>query len=211
MFFKSGARKKKFLTDPIDFIPFPAQNLRTKVAEKPKENAPSVKLEVQKSIEQKVVQAPTGVSQVKTISIHKHSQAGPELDPVHEKLPQEEYSYKRVKMLWRQYSIFLQQNGQSTFYSILYNTEPRKIAPDRYGIEVQSEIQANMIKDQLLDMTNHFRKELQNFSFSFELVMTETNSTEIKYTNGREKFQAMVNKNPNLESFRRLFDLDIEY
>ena len=43
MFFITRARKKKCLTDPVDLIPFPNQNLRDKISSVPKPIAPPVR------------------------------------------------------------------------------------------------------------------------------------------------------------------------
>jgi len=43
LFPTAGAGKKKWLTDPVDIIPFPNQNLRDKVAATPKPIAPSAR------------------------------------------------------------------------------------------------------------------------------------------------------------------------
>lgn len=185
--------------------------MRQKTTEKPKESVENIRLEQNKETKFKVISTPTGVSQVKTISIYKHSLASSEEEQKMDNYPNEEYSFDRVKVLWRQYAAMLKEAGQATFCAVLTNSEPIKLEGDQFGIQVQSELQANMIKDQLLEMTNHFRKELKNYRFGFELVIVEVHSSDVQFKNGHDKFKALVQKNPTLESFRRMFDLDIEY
>lgn len=214
MFLETGARKKKWLTDPVDIIPFPSQNLRDKVVNQPRTNAPDVKTSMQETKpEPRILSAPTGQASSLTISIKKmiepsHGEETRDFRP--ENLPRENYSFDQVKRLWRQFAFIMKDQGMETFYNAMIKRDPFEKETDQFQLLVDNQVQIDYISPHLQDMNAYFRKELKNYSFTVSVLLTDQPEEEVKYLTGKEKFQAMARRNPNLHTLKNLFNLDID-
>lgn len=214
MFLKTGARKKKWLTDPVEIIPFPAQNLRDKVPTQTRANAPDVKpVHVETKPEPKILTTPTGQASSLTISIKKMIEPTKEEETEDyrpENLPRENYSFDQVKMLWRRFAFVMKEKGMETFYNAMIKREPFEKAKDQFQLLVDNQVQIDYITPHLQELNGYFRKELRNYDFTISVLITDKPEEEVKYLTGKDKFQAMARRNPNLHTLKNLFNLDIE-
>jgi hypothetical protein len=215
MFTKTGAGKKKWLTDPVDIIPFLNQNLREKVTTQPRQIAPDAKpTQIATKPEPKILSTPTGQLSSLTISIKKMiepEKGEDEVDFRPENLPQESYSFDQVKMLWRRFAFAMKERGMETFYNAMIKREPFEVETNQYELQVDNQVQIDYIAPHLQEFNAYFRKELKNYSFTVSVILTDRPDDEVKYLTGKDKFQAMARKNPNLHTLKNLFNLDIEY
>jgi hypothetical protein len=60
-------------------------------------------------------------------------------------------------------------------------------------------------------MNAYFRKELKNYNVQISLEINDKPEEETKYLTGKDKFQALARKNPNLHTLKNMFNLDVEY
>ena len=61
-----------------------------------------------------------------------------------------------------------------------------------------------------LSYLNRFEK-LNNHFIEVEVELSEAPEEEVKFLNGKDKFEAMAEKNPKLITLKNLFKLDIDY
>ena len=54
-------------------------------------------------------------------------------------------------------------------------------------------------------------KELKNYEISVDFFLSEDKDSEVKFLTGKDRFASMARKNPNLHSFKTIFNLDIEF
>jgi hypothetical protein len=215
LFFKTRARKKKFLTDPVEIIPFPKQNLRDKVANQPRPIAPAIKPnpDLQYKQEPTVLKSPTGQMASAMVSI-KHliqKQEEQAKDNVNlNDLPNDAYTFDQVKMLWRRFAFVIKEQGMDTFYNALIKREPADLNDHQYAIDVDNQVQVDYITPHLQEMNAFFRKELNNYTFSVSLRLSENQEEEMKYQTGKDKFMALARKNPNMHTLKTMFNLDVE-
>ena len=125
--------------------------------------------------------------------------------------PEETYSDEHLKMYWQQFAYIMKEKGLETFYQALVKREPLFIAFDKYSIELDNNVQLDYIKPLVAEFTDFLRSNLKNHNLSIELVLTDNPLKDIKYVTGKDKFAAMANKNPNLNTLKNIFNLDIEY
>jgi hypothetical protein len=212
LFFKAGAGKKKFLTDPVEIIPFPKQSLREKAQSPARVTAPEVKYEsITVKPEPKVISTPTGQVAAATLSIKKMSeQSSEETDMRPENLPYDIYSFDKVKMLWRRFAMVMKEQGMETFYNAMIKREPKEIENDLFHLLVDNQVQIDYITPHLQEMNSYFRKELRNYAFTIAVQLTDKPEEEIKYLTGKDKFAAMARRNPNLHTLKNMFNLDID-
>lgn len=215
MFAPTGAGKKKWLTDPVDLLPFPTQNLREKVATTPKNVAPAVRQPMAVPVpEPKVAAVPTGQLNTGNVSIKKLLEKKEEEATIHslrEDLPKESYSFDQIKMLWRRYAFQVKEKGLETFYNALIKRDPIDSGEHLYVMELDNQIQIDYITPHLSDMVDYLRKEVKNYLIRIELKLSENPEEEVKFLTGKDKFAALARKNPNLHTLKNLFNLDIEF
>ena len=216
MFAPTGAGKKKWLTDPVDILPFPNQNLREKVPSAPRAVAPAVRQPIafQQQPEPKVATIPTGQLNTGNVSIKKLLEKKEEEAATHalrEDLPKESYSFDQIKMLWRRYAFVLKEKGLETFYNALIKRDPIDCGEHVYLMELDNQIQIDYINPHLSEMVDYLRKEVRNYLIKIDLQLSDKPEEEVKFLTGKDKFTVLARKNPNLHTLKNLFNLDIEF
>lgn len=216
MFFSTRARKKKCLTDPVDIIPFPNQNLRDKVPNTAKPIAPPVRQATYvQEVEQKIATVPTGQLNTTSISIKKMMEKKEDelsaSERLPENLPYNSFSFDQVKMLWRRFAFEMKERGMETFYNAMIKREPIQKGDTHFVMDVDNQIQVDYITPHLQDMIGYFRKELKNYAFEISFNLNENPEQEVKFLTGKDKFATLARKNPNLHTLKNTFNLDIEF
>lgn len=220
MFFKTRARKKKSLTDPIDLIPFNGQSLREKVNVAPKaivtQNNPIS------------IPTPTVVPEVKTATtvsangnlntssysikgLLKKEEEKAEQYLQGDNLPQQAYTIDHIKMLWRRHAFEVKEKGLETFYNALIKRDPVVKADHLYHLVVDNQIQVDYITPHLEEMVSFIRKEVKNYLIQVIIQLNDQPEVEVKFLTGKDKFAALARKNPNLHTLKNTFNLDIEF
>ncbi len=215
MFSQQRVRKKKGLTDLVDIIPFPEQNLR----EKAKPSKPKIKSDtpapakVNFRPEPKEVTAPTGIIKGSGISIKKILQKKEEGSTTVDlsNMPHDPYAFDDLKMAWRQFAFEMKNEGKETFFSALVKREPIFVEGDTYKLEVDNQVQVDYITPQLTSLLSYIRKKVNNYSVMVQLELTSNPEEDVKYLTGKDKFAKLARKNPNLHTLKNTFNLDIEY
>ena len=125
--------------------------------------------------------------------------------------PEETYSNEHLKMYWQQFAYIMKEKGMETFYQALVKREALFISEDKYSLELDNNVQLDYIQPLLAEFTDFLRSNLKNHNLSIELILTDNPLKDIKYVTGKDKFAAMASKNPNLNTLKNIFNLDIEY
>lgn len=216
MFFITRARKKKWLTAPVEIIPFPNQNLRNKIPTIAKPLAPPVhQTAFEEIVEYKILAIPSGQLNTSNLSIKKMMEKKKDemssIDSLLENLPHNSFSYDQVKMLWRRFAFEMKAKGMETFYNAMIKREPVQKEETHFVMDVDNQIQIDYITPHLQEMLGYFRKELKNYSITISFSLNDNPEKEIKFLTGKDKFAALARKNPNLHTFKSTFNLDIEF
>ena len=212
MFFETRARKKKWLTERVDILPFPNQTLRKKAT--PAKTVASVPISiVPQEVKPVVLSAPAGSVDAPHISIKKILEDQIKNDPTLTKENEEREPFTRdqLKMFWKRFAFQMKENSMETFYNALIKREPVFLDDEKFAIEVDNNVQIEYINPHLNDFVSFLRKSLKNYSISVEMRLTEDSMQEVKYLTGKDKFAAMARKNTNLHKLKNLFNLDIEF
>jgi hypothetical protein len=212
LFFETRARKKKWLTERVDILPFPNQTLRKKAT--PAKTVASVPISiVPQEVKPVVLSAPAGSVDAPHISIKKILEDQIKNDPTLTKENEEREPFTRdqLKMFWKRFAFQMKENSMETFYNALIKREPVFLDDEKFAIEVDNNVQIEYINPHLNDFVSFLRKSLKNYSISVEMRLTEDSMQEVKYLTGKDKFAAMARKNTNLHKLKNLFNLDIEF
>ena len=215
MLYPKRVWKKKQLTDPVEIIPF--TNQLNKNTPKP-HVTPAVtqnKEYLQQKIEAKILSVPTGNLNTTNPSIKKilqQKEESPVQSSINQKdLPYESFSFDQVKMAWRRYAHEAKAKGMETFYNAMIKRDPKQIETTHFIMDVDNQIQVDYITPHLQDLVGYLRAELKNYEVNLELKLSENNDVEVKFLTGKDRFADMAKKNPNLHSFKNVFNLDIEF
>jgi len=212
LFFKTRARKKKWLTERVDILPFPNQTLRKKPT--PAKTVASVPVSiVPQEVKPVILSVPAGSVDAPHISIKKILEDQIKNDPTLTKENEEREPFTRdqLKMFWKRFAFQMKENSMETFYNALIKREPVFLDDEKLAIEVDNNVQIDYINPHLNDFVSFLRKSLKNYSISVEMRLTEDSMQEVKYLTGKDKFAAMARKNTNLHKLKNLFNLDIEF
>lgn len=108
---------------------------------------------------------------------------------------------------WNAFADTLKQTKRITLYTIMTANVPR-LKGTLIEVDVENGVQMDELKLGKIDVLNYLRVELQNFSLDLIGIQVEVTKVRKPYTSV-EKYQAMVSKNPALETLRKAFNLGL--
>lgn len=126
-------------------------------------------------------------------------------------MPHEPYTIDDIKMEWRRYAHEMRTKGKESFFAALVKRDPIVREEDLFVLEVDNVAQVKMFDELLPDFIDNLRKKIKNYSIKVIIEMSKNAGEEVKYLTGKDKFNKLARKNPNLHTLRTSFDLDIEY
>lgn len=128
-----------------------------------------------------------------------------------EDLPREVLHIDHIKMYWKQYAFQLKEDGMETFYNALIKRDPILISDETIELTVDNLVQFNYINTHLITFKDFMRKQLNNHFLDIVLVQAPPSENDDKFLTGKDKFAAMAKKNPELNTLKNRFNLDIDY
>jgi DNA polymerase-3 subunit gamma/tau len=129
---------------------------------------------------------------------------------IDENQPREMFTEDQLKIAWKQYSLYLKEQGLGTFYNALIKRSPIKKGDELYILQLDSDIQKDYITDHMDEFLYFLRKQLRNYYITISLEVVIQHEEE-KFLTSKQKFDIMARKNPNLHIFKNRFNLDLEY
>jgi DNA polymerase III subunit gamma/tau len=121
----------------------------------------------------------------------------------------EAFSPDQFLSVWNKYAEDVKRAGKINLFTILTANPPVLLGPETIAVTIENKIQENQLATEKIDLLNHLRVQLRNFSIDVVSRMMEKNEKRRLYTS-HEKYQHMAEKNPSLEEFRRKFNLEVE-
>ncbi len=128
-----------------------------------------------------------------------------------ETLPEENYTPDRLTRIWRQYAFQVKDEGKETFYNALLKRDPLIEKNDVLKLFVDNQIQVDYITPLINELISFLRNSLKNHNITVKIELTENPVEDVKFLNGKDKFEVMAKKNPELNTLKNLFNLDIEF
>lgn len=138
----------------------------------------------------------------------------PEEDKEKEKVEftgREKEPFTNVEFLesWTQYASKMKGQNKMKMVALMDNYTP--ILKDNFHVELQ--VESKIFVDELLhekvDLMNHLRTTLKNFDITLEAKIVENIPDKKPYTS-KDIYQHMLKKNPKLDDFRKVFNLDLD-
>jgi len=122
-------------------------------------------------------------------------------------LPKEDFTEEEMQHEWNSFVSRLQKKGKHNLASILSIDEP-KLKKNTIHLEFPNSTNKVEVERQQYELLSHLRKQLNNFDIQLSITVNEEKEKQYAYTS-KEKYQKLMEKNPNLETLRKTFDLDI--
>lgn len=120
-----------------------------------------------------------------------------------------EFSRDEFLRKWNEYAEVIKKAGKINLFTIMTANSPVLLENFKIEVLIENKIQETQLMMEKIDLLNFLRVELQNFAIEIETRFAESTAKRKLYTSS-EKYQHMVEKNPNLEEFRKRFNLGLD-
>ena len=198
---------------PVIATPPIVQTNQTK--EQENQNPSSTQVDKQETIQQpppikEEVSSKKRVSALSLKSIQKKHQLTKEINariPNQENLPTEDFTQQQMITHWNAYTEIVKGQGKYNFLSHLTMNEP-KLKDGMIHLEFPNQTIKIEVERDKFELLTYMRKELQNYNVDLVIDVNELQVKRYAYTD-KEKYEKLVEKNPNLEALRNAFELDI--
>jgi len=119
----------------------------------------------------------------------------------------EPFSFEQLVELWNLYAHKAKDEGKINVFTLLTSNDPI-LENEEITILIENKIQESILQDEQVYFLNFLRAQLKNFNLNIVTRKVERQLKNRLYTS-IEKYQYMVQKNPQLEEMRKQFNLDI--
>ena len=199
--------------EPVIATPPIVQTNQTK--EQENQNPCSTQVDKQETIQQpppikEEVSSKKRVSALSLKSIQKKQQLTKEINariPNQENLPTEDFTQQQMITHWNAYTEIVKGQGKYNFLSHLTMNEP-KLKDGMIHLEFPNQTIKLEVERDKFELLSYMRKELKNYNVDLVIDVNELQVKRYAYTD-KEKYEKLVEKNPNLEALRNAFELDI--
>ena len=199
--------------EPVIATPPIVQTNQTK--EQENQNPCSTQVDKQETIQQpppikEEVSSKKRVSALSLKSIQKKHQLTKEINariPNQENLPTEDFTQQQMITHWNAYTEIVKGQGKYNFLSHLTMNEP-KLKDGMIHLEFPNQTIKLEVERDKFELLTYMRKELKNYNVDLVIDVNELQVKRYAYTD-KEKYEKLVEKNPNLEALRNAFELDI--
>ncbi|WP_418604077.1 DNA polymerase III subunit gamma/tau [Hwangdonia sp.] len=124
-----------------------------------------------------------------------------------ENLPKDAFTEKQMVDTWNAYVKIVEDKGQYNLASILRIDKP-KLKDTTIHLEFPNETNKLEVERQQFDLLGYIRKTLNNFDINLSITVNEVLEKKYAYTSA-DKFEKLKAKNPNIETLKNTFGLDI--
>ena len=132
-----------------------------------------------------------------------------EIDPYAE-YPETEFNADQLKLVVDAFANIQFETGRKNLHTALTTHAP--ILQDKFGIEimVNNKVQVQELKEVKSDLLGFMKEKLKNRSIKLKISVAPIEDVEHRAYTDTDKFKKMAEKNPDLHTFRKTFDLDFD-
>lgn len=124
--------------------------------------------------------------------------------------PRTPFTQEQLDAKWKSFCYLVQKDKKASLYATL-TKHPVKLEDDfQLKLILDSEIQALELNTEKSNLLGFLRRELNNYGIDLVTEIVQ-HQEESKHLTSKDKFLAMVEKNPVLAELRERLGLDIEY
>ncbi|MDP3469478.1 MAG: DNA polymerase III subunit gamma/tau [Daejeonella sp.] len=121
-----------------------------------------------------------------------------------------DFSADSLLRFWNTYAAKIKNEGKINIFTIMTSYPPRLLPEYIIELDIENKLQEELLHSEKVELLNFLRTELKNYSIDLQTKLLEQIQKKRLYTSN-EKYQHMLEKNPNLEEFRKRFNLDLDF
>jgi len=122
-------------------------------------------------------------------------------------LPTEEFTETEMLVQWNKYAQRLGEKGFKIMESLLLINDP-KLNGTAITLELPNEGSKLDFESQLTGLLGHLRGHLHNHDITIEIIVNEAIETKRSF-NDQDRYNRLLEINPNIELLRSTFGLDL--
>lgn len=124
-----------------------------------------------------------------------------------ENLPQTPFTQAEFFVFWKKYIEILDKQGEKMLAAIINATQP-EVIEHHIKLTFPNAMMLEEVRKNQVGMLNYVKKNLQHYGITFDYILNEAEEKNFIYT-PQEKYQKLVEINPLMAEFRKIFDLDL--
>ena len=160
--------------------------------------------------EKKIIRSSDSISLKKFGEVKQESQAKEESPLKEEQDAGKPFNLYQLMEVWNEYAEKVKNQKKFSFHSTLSNRDPELINETTIKLVVENEVQMQDLQDEKMDLLEYLRDRLSNQNIHLISEVSEAEDDSVKFLTPREKYMAMLKKNPVLGKLSEQLDLDLE-
>lgn len=124
-------------------------------------------------------------------------------------LPNEHFSLQHFLNAWNTLAEQMKEESQGLFLAMT-KYEPKINKEGVVRVTIDNMVQNDLIQERKAELLSHLRKELNNYSIQIETGLMENQQQQKAYL-PKEKFEKLMEKNPEVGRLKKELDLDYDY
>ncbi|CAN5274176.1 DNA polymerase III subunit gamma/tau [soil metagenome] len=121
-----------------------------------------------------------------------------------------DFTQEQLEIAWLSFAEVLKGKNRQMDYATFTTNKPVKISENFVQFTVLNATAHERIIEDKTELMVFMRKQLQNFDFQLEIIVSKEEGTALIYTPA-DKFKRLAEINPALNKLKSAFDLDVEY
>lgn len=127
--------------------------------------------------------------------------------------PRESFTFDQLKMAWRSFAYEIKEAkklGSETVFSIMTKKEP-KLEDNTVVYSVDNAVMHELMMSNFGEELLHsLRTKLNNWGVTLDVKIADNSDDFPQFLTGKDRFQQMAQKNINLITLLKTFNLDVE-
>lgn len=127
-----------------------------------------------------------------------------------ENMPTDAVTDEDIQKVWMEYAEMQNQQGNRQMFTTLTMNKPTMKGEFDIELIIHNQAQENLMQEEKTHLMDHLRRKLNNYKLQLTTVIVSlTDESDVAYTN-KERYVKMVQKNPDLDDFRKSLGLELE-
>jgi DNA polymerase-3 subunit gamma/tau len=130
--------------------------------------------------------------------------------PIESELPEDSFEEIKLLEVWQQYADQQQLDGNRQMFTTLTMNKPHLKEGFIVELIIHNQAQENLMIESKVSLVDYLRKKLNNYKVMLNTVIEEQAVDPDQAFTNKERYQKMVQKNPDLEEMRKQLGLELE-
>jgi DNA polymerase-3 subunit gamma/tau len=119
------------------------------------------------------------------------------------------FSAEMLLNRWNAFAEKAKKENKINLFTLMTANPPVVLENFQIELNIENKIQETQLQEARIELMNYLRTELNNFQLDLVTKVVESTEKKRLYT-ASDKYQHLLEKNPQLEEFKKRFNLDIE-